>query len=223
LRNILGSFLFSGDDIDKPVRVLSGGERNRLALAKLLLRPANLLLLDEPTNHLDLQSKEVLLEALKKYQGTIVFVSHDRYFVDSLASRVVAVGGGRIDSYPGNYEDFLAARQQLGDLSHSSKRVEQLLDQQLDAEPHEDKTDRLKAHAQRKEEQRQQQRRERALHGLEEKIAQAEGKLAELEKTMAQPDLYQDQEKWRHISQTHEQLRRQLDDMYLSWEHLQET
>ncbi len=222
LRNILGSFLFSGDDIEKPVRVLSGGERNRLALAKLLLRPANLLLLDEPTNHLDLQSKEVLLEALKKYQGTIVFVSHDRYFVDALASRVIAVGGGGIDSYPGNYEDFLAARQQQGDLTHSSKRVEQQTEKSLDSVPQEDKSGRLKAHAQRKEEQRLQQRRERELHGLEEKIAQAEEELTELEKTMAQPDLYQDQEKWRHISQTHEQLRRQLDDMYLNWEQLEE-
>ena len=222
LRNILGSFLFSGDDIEKPVKVLSGGERNRLALAKLLLRPANLLLLDEPTNHLDLQSKEVLLEALKKYQGAIVFVSHDRYFVDALASRVVAVGGAAIDSYPGNYGDFLAARQQLGDLTHSAKRVEQDADKNSAAEPLEDKDDRLKAHAQRKEEQRRQQRRERELKSLEEHIEQAEGELAELEKTMAQPELYHDQEKWRHISQNHGQLRRQLDDMYLSWEQLQE-
>ncbi len=223
LRNILGSFLFSGDDIEKPVKVLSGGERNRLALAKLLLRPANLLLLDEPTNHLDLQSKEVLLEALRKYQGTIVFVSHDRYFVDFLASRVVAVGGGAIDSYPGNYGDFLAARQQLGDVTHSVKRVEQQADKSLDTEPLEDKADRLKAHAQRKEEQRQRQRRERELKSLEEKIEQAEGELSDLEKNMAQPDLYQDQNQWRHTSQTHEELRRQLDHMYLSWEQRQKT
>jgi ATP-binding cassette subfamily F protein 3 len=107
LRTILGGFLFEGDDVHKKVAVLSGGERNRLALAKMLLQASNVLLLDEPTNHLDLDSKEILLEALEDYGGTLVFVSHDRYFVDKLATKVIEVGGGEAPLYPGGYEDFL--------------------------------------------------------------------------------------------------------------------
>ncbi len=107
IRTILGGFLFEGDDVFKKVAVLSGGERNRLALAKMLLKASNVLLLDEPTNHLDLDSKEILLEALAAYGGTLVFVSHDRYFVDKLANKVIEVGGGKAPLYPGGYEDFL--------------------------------------------------------------------------------------------------------------------
>ncbi len=107
IRTILGGFLFEADDVFKKVAVLSGGERNRLALAKMLLTASNVLLLDEPTNHLDLDSKEVLLDALDDYGGTLVFVSHDRYFVDKLATKVIEVGGGEAPLYPGGYEDFL--------------------------------------------------------------------------------------------------------------------
>jgi ATP-binding cassette subfamily F protein 3 len=107
IRNILGGFLFTGDDVYKPVRVLSGGERTRLAVARMLLRPSNTLLLDEPTNHLDLDSKEVLLDALEAYTGTLVFVSHDRYFVERLATKIVDVGHGAAVMYPGTYNEFL--------------------------------------------------------------------------------------------------------------------
>src|SRR3954453_13273249 len=100
IRNILGGFLFSGDDVEKPVRVLSGGERTRLAVARMLLRPSNTLLLDEPTNHLDLDLKDVLLDALADYGGTLVFVSHDRYFVERLATKIVEVGNGGVLVYP---------------------------------------------------------------------------------------------------------------------------
>ena len=112
IRNILGGFLFSGDDVDKPVRVLSGGERTRLAVARMLLRPSNTLLLDEPTNHLDLDSKDVLLEALEDFGGTLIFVSHDRYFVDKLASKVIEIRDGQALLYPGNYEEWLWSRKQ---------------------------------------------------------------------------------------------------------------
>src|SRR6266536_3359737 len=107
IRNILGGFLFSGDDVYKPVRVLSGGERTRLAVARMLLRPSNTLLLDEPTNHLDLDSKEVLLDALVDYGGTLIFVSHDRYFVERLATKIIEVGNGTALVYPGTYKEFL--------------------------------------------------------------------------------------------------------------------
>ncbi len=107
LRSLLGCFLFSGDDVEKKMGVLSGGERNRYALARLLLQPANFLLLDEPTNHLDMRAKDVLLEALRGYTGTVLFVSHDRYFMDRLATRIFEVGGGEVKIYPGNYEDYL--------------------------------------------------------------------------------------------------------------------
>ena len=111
LRNLLGCFLFSGDDVFKRIGVLSGGERNRYALLRMLLHPANFLLLDEPTNHLDMRAKDVLLDALSRYTGTVVFVSHDRYFIDKLATRVFEIGGGRVEVYPGNYEDFFWRKQ----------------------------------------------------------------------------------------------------------------
>jgi ATP-binding cassette subfamily F protein 3 len=111
LRSLLGCFLFSEDDVFKKIGVLSGGERGRYALLRLLLHPANFLLLDEPTNHLDLRAKDVLLDALMKYTGTVVFVSHDRYFIDKLATRVFEVGGGKVEVFPGNYEDYLWRKQ----------------------------------------------------------------------------------------------------------------
>jgi ATP-binding cassette subfamily F protein 3 len=107
LRTILGSFLFGEDDVFKPIGVLSGGERNRYALARMLMVPSNFMLLDEPTNHLDMRAKDVLLTALQAYNGTAVFVSHDRYFLDKLATRVVEVENGRVNIYPGNYEDYV--------------------------------------------------------------------------------------------------------------------
>ena len=107
LRSLLGCFLFSGDDVFKPLGVLSGGERNRYALARLLVSPANFLLLDEPTNHLDMRAKEVLLEAIRNFSGTVVFVSHDRAFIDALATRVFEIRDGAVHSYTGNYEDYL--------------------------------------------------------------------------------------------------------------------
>ena len=107
LRNLLGCFLFSEEDVFKTISVLSGGERNRYALARMLLHPSNFLLLDEPTNHLDLRAKDVLLRSLQDFTGTVIFVSHDRYFIDKLATRVFEIGDGHVEVFPGNYEDYL--------------------------------------------------------------------------------------------------------------------
>jgi ATPase subunit of ABC transporter with duplicated ATPase domains len=111
LRNLLGAFQFSGDDVDKPIRVLSGGEKSRLVLARMLFDPPNFLVLDEPTNHLDLATKEMLISALRDFEGTMLFVSHDRMFLRGLANRVLELGGAGVDhseplSYPGTYEEY---------------------------------------------------------------------------------------------------------------------
>jgi ATP-binding cassette subfamily F protein 3 len=126
LRSLLGCFLFRGDDVFKPLGVLSGGERNRYALARILVSPSNFLLLDEPTNHLDMRAKDVLLEAIARFSGTVVFVSHDRYFIDRLATRVLEVEGGTVTSHEGNYEDYLRrkeAERSAGAVSETAART----------------------------------------------------------------------------------------------------
>ncbi|MFY9792670.1 MAG: ABC-F family ATP-binding cassette domain-containing protein [Candidatus Sulfotelmatobacter sp.] len=134
LRSLLGCFLFSEDDVFKKIGVLSGGERGRYALLRLLLHPANFLLLDEPTNHLDLRAKDVLLDSLMDYTGTVVFVSHDRYFIDKLATRVFEIGDGKVEVYPGNYEDYLW-RKQGGNIKQNEAIRQQLKEVQPEPPP----------------------------------------------------------------------------------------
>jgi ATP-binding cassette subfamily F protein 3 len=220
LRDVLGSFLFSGDDVHKPVAVLSGGERNRLALAILLLRPANLLLLDEPTNHLDLQSKDVLLEALSGYSGTLVFVSHDRYFVDQLATCVVDVSNGTAEEYPGNYADFLRARQGEGVEEHSSERVETLAprSKELDSAGDADKKQRKQEHARRREEQKRRRRLEKEVEELERQVTELEQRQTDLEQELADPQLYADQARFNARTDEHAQLCSELETCFARWE-----
>ncbi len=123
LRSLLGCFLFSGDDVYKRLGVLSGGERNRYALARILVSPSNFLLLDEPTNHLDMRAKDVLLEALDAFSGTVIFVSHDRYFIDRLATRVLEIEGGAATMLEGNYEDYLRKKELLAGGAEASLQV----------------------------------------------------------------------------------------------------
>ncbi len=216
VRDILGAFLFSGDDAHKSVSVLSGGERNRLALAILLLRPASLLLLDEPTNHLDLKSKDVLLQSLQRYSGTIVFVSHDRHFVDHLATRVLEIGNGEVVSWPGNYEAFLQAKARVGDAGHQELRVEHR--QAPVSAALTGTADRKQAYEDRKEAQKAQLRRERRLTEAQGRIEIVEGQLREVETAMADPALYQDAALWREASERHTALEADVAKAWAAWE-----
>lgn len=220
VRNLLGAFLFHGDDVHKKVAVLSGGERNRLALAILLLRPANLLLLDEPTNHLDLASKEVLLQALKGYKGTMVFVSHDRYFVDSLANRVVEVAAHRATSYIGNYGDFLQSKSGEGDLSHSALRVEQA---RTDESAQAGGTGRPVSYAERKAARREEKKRQKKLAEVESRIETLENEIGELTVEMQDPAMAVDHARLGKLVDQHSELQAELDLCMGLWEDLQES
>jgi ATP-binding cassette subfamily F protein 3 len=222
LRSLLGCFLFSGDDVFKRIGVLSGGERNRYALLKMLLHPANFLLLDEPTNHLDLRAKDVLLEALMKYTGTVVFVSHDRYFIDKLATRVFEIGDGKVEIYPGNYEDYLWRKQgraavaveipKPSAISSTSSSVPVNGDRAPAADSSEPKGKRLNPIKRQQMEDR--------LHEIEEEIAHAETAIALCE-TELQSFVSADETQ----RQTQELARRKTDlqSLMTEWEGLSEA
>jgi ATP-binding cassette subfamily F protein 3 len=219
LRNILGTFLFSGDDVNKKVSVLSGGEKNRLALAKMLMRPLNLLLLDEPTNHLDLFSKEVLLRALRSFSGTVIFVSHDRFFIDSLATRVVEVGNRKVRSFIGNYEDYLQKTGQ--DTAVADVRSVPLVDASGDASVAKvAKEVRLLRREEQRERQKQERIREKRIAEIESEIDLKERELAELEARMGEPGFFRDPDAAKNTAQEHELLSGTLMGLYGEWEEL---
>ena len=224
LRDILGAFLFSGDDIHKKVAVLSGGERNRLALAKMLLRPSNLLLMDEPTNHLDLYSKEVLLDALKSFEGTVVFVSHDRYFVNALATRIVEVGEGGVESYFGDYEYYLGKKGEISAGGVSKPTVSAasgaITDSSPDSLPLQKKDERLRDREEEKRRKREDQSRQKRLGELESQIAAVELELAELEDEMNAPGFFDDPERGQQGGESHAALNAKLEELYSEWEGL---
>ncbi len=220
LRDILGAFLFCGDDIHKKVAVLSGGERNRLALAKMLLRPSNLLLMDEPTNHLDLFSKEVLLEALRQFSGTVVFVSHDRHFIDGLATRVVEVEGGALTSYYGDYEYYLAKKGEPACAPAADTPEVSAAPGALRAEPL-SKEERQRQREEEKRRQRDERGRLKRSAELEEEIGTLEEVLRELEGQMADPAFFSDPEKARRGGDEHAALAARIATLYGEWESLQ--
>ena len=239
IRNILGGFLFSGDDVDKPVRVLSGGERTRLAVARMLLRPANTLLLDEPTNHLDLDSKDVLLEALEDFGGTLVFVSHDRYFVDKLATKVIDIGHGDALLYPGNYEEFLWSRKNQSPpaapvprsdrgaavspklaVAPSARTASEGGGEKVQSTPTYEEKKRRDAEARKA--QKAESTRQKRIDDLEARIADREREIKEIEAAMAVPGFYDNRDASKPVIDRHQALMWEVGDLMGQWEALQE-
>ena len=219
-RGILGAFLFTGDEVDKKIAVLSGGERNRVALAKLLLRPTNLLLLDEPTNHLDMDSRDVLLEALEAFEGTLVIVSHDRYFINAIATRVLHIEDGKAQSFDGDFEYYHAKSAELREIAESSTA-----EAQPDEQGAERRKDRKRAEAERR------QRLSKALGALPRQREQAEAEIERLEADLercaaelADPALYASGDGGRIAALNAQRASAQqaLDNVYETWTELSE-
>ena len=219
LRGMLGCFLFSEDDVFKPIGVLSGGERNRYALARMLLHPSNFLLLDEPTNHLDLRAKDVLLESLEKYNGTVVFVSHDRYFIDKLATRVFEIGAGRVEVFPGNYEDYVWRKQRAGlaeEVTGPRNRSSAWAPTLSDVPGYEDR----KPAARKRVNPIKRKQLEERCKQVEEEIAQLESGIAECERQLQS---FVSAEETAHWSDLLAQRRNGLGPLLAEWEELSQV
>jgi ATP-binding cassette subfamily F protein 3 len=223
LRSLLGCFLFRGDDVFKPLGVLSGGERNRYALARILVSPSNFLLLDEPTNHLDMRAKDVLLEALAAFSGTVVFVSHDRDFIDQLATRVLEVADGTVTSHEGNYEDYLrwkclADGSASVDLSVKAKQPEaaEPANNRSASEAGGDDADAAKDRPRRLNPIKQKQMEERCAF-LEEEVPRVEAAIAETDEQLG---VYVSAEETQRLTTLAGNLREQLDALTTEWEEL---
>jgi ATP-binding cassette, subfamily F, member 3 len=216
LRTLLGCFLFSGDTIEKPVSVLSGGERSRLILCKLLLSPANCLLLDEPTNHLDIRSKDILMDSLRDYEGTMVFVSHDRYFLDGLATKVLEVGDQTAISYMGNYEDYLfkKAAMENARMEPSEKPIPALNQSSMDASDPRQGLQKKKVNPYKLQRIREQ------IKELEGHIQLHETRIAVLTQMLASEELYRDHQLFRTTMEEHDQLQQELNRFMDQWERL---
>lgn len=233
IRNILGGFLFSADDVHKPVSVLSGGERTRLAVARMLLHPANTLLLDEPTNHLDIDSKDVLLDALLDFGGTLLFVSHDRYFVDRLATKIIEIGNGQALTYPGTYKEFIWSKEHPESTQGSVSADDNRQVETSETKKPEASTSPIRgrsAHSasrRRNTEIRRKARAEKAREArittLEVKIASREQEIKAIEASMATPGFYDDREVARTVVEQHQSLMWEVGDLMDRWEQLQNS
>lgn len=231
LRTILGAFLFRGDDVFKKVSVLSGGEKSRLALAKMLLQPANLLIMDEPTNHLDMRSKKVLQEALQKYEGTFVIVSHDRAFLDPIVNKVAEFSHGSVRVFPGNVSDYLDKKKKEaekgafksagmtddGDGKYGTGSVEKERGAELPSK------ERRRVEAERRNELSRKLRPAKdKLKKVEAEIQKIEARRKEIELLMADPEFYRDGEETKKITLEYKQLEQKLEAGYSNWSRLTE-
>ena len=215
IRDMLGAFLFRGDDVYKSLDVLSGGEKSRIALLQLLLSPVNLLVLDEPTNHLDIHSKDVLISALKDFGGTVIFVSHDRGFIDGLATSVLALEPGKFSKYPGGYEYFLEQTEgkensNNGDIlameGKSSETVQETVSEtKLNWE-------------EQKKRDAERRKLEKEVSKLEDKISELEEKKSELETKMADPSVYSNGEKAKAVQRDIDDVEKELEEVNAMWE-----
>ncbi|MGG0815997.1 ABC-F family ATP-binding cassette domain-containing protein [Paenibacillus alvei] len=229
IRTVLGSFLFSGDDVQKKVASLSGGEKARVALAKLMLLQANVLILDEPTNHLDLFSKEVLESALIDYEGTLLFISHDRYFLNKMAERIVEMSAEGTCHFLGNYDDYVEKKQQLEEDKEllSSKSVQPsrpasfqsgTVDSKLETAP-----TGSAAYEADKQSKREERARQRKLEQIEKQIAELEAEIAARELELTEPDVFNDYVRVQFIQEQLDATKAALDEVYAEWELLMEA
>ena len=213
IRNTLAAFDFKGDDVDRRVKALSGGERGRLSLAKLMLKNSNLLILDEPTNHLDIKSKEKLEDALIDYDGTILFVSHDRYFINRIANRILVLNGDSADEYMGNYDDYLAKSTELEFLSDKNSENIPLVDQSDENKIDYDK---------QKQEKAKQKKIQKEIASLEEEIERLEVLKSDTENEMADSSISSDSGKLNELNKILVDSSNKIDEAYSKWDELTE-
>ena len=214
IRSLLAAFLFTGDDVFKPISTLSGGERGRVSLAKLMLSEANFLILDEPTNHLDLVSKEILEQALQNYTGTVLYVSHDRYFINQTATRILDLTNRRFVNYIGNYDYYLEKKEELTSIYAPEKETEL-----PESAPSETKL----SWQQQKENQARQRKLENDLKKTEESIARLEERDKEIDSFMEQEEVFTDVARCTELSREKAELSEKLETLYETWETLSEA
>ena len=218
VRNVLAAFLFTGDDVYKRIQDLSGGEQGRVSLAKLMLSDANFFILDEPTNHLDIQGKEVLEEAIRNYEGTVLYVSHDRYFINKTATRIIELFSNRFDNYIGNYDYYLEKKEDVrayGDLQQKDKMPLETIDLE-EAQRLEEKESKRLDWENQKELSAKRRKWQNALQKAEEKIAKLEERKEEL--TASMEEVGSDVGRLMEIHREQEAIEKELEEQYAIWE-----